>query len=198
MLVEGGALVYLINSTIARCTANISGGGIFVSRGATASRVLLTDGTLLEQNEAPTGEGSAVFIEDGDGSDVGGVVHYVLPAPLGHYVNGIGCEDLYRDASDHAWSPCKTPQSHESVVPSMRGRLVERLPSGATDYEDYPYACDSGWYGDRIGDGAQSSAVCSGQCPAGSYCLSLGTVEPELCPLGHYCPAGSSSPVPVS
>ena len=78
------------------------------------------------------------------------------------------------------------------------GDSTQVRQSGATDFSEYPYACDSGWYGDQTGGGAQSSVVCSGQCPAGSFCPFPGTVQPERCPPGHHCPAESSSPLPVN
>ena len=160
-------------------------------RGA-ATRVLLANGTLLQLNSAPLNGGSAAYIEDANTA-----VHYVLPAPLGHYITGQPCGELYADASTSSVrSPCGV-QSHHASVPPMLARTLERLPAGPGDYDAYPHRCDIGRYGNRADVHDQRSTLCSGRCPAGSICPALGTIEPLSCSSGHYCPAGASAALPV-
>lgn len=34
------------------------------------------------------------------------------------------------------------------------------------------------------------------ECPEGTFCNQTGLAEPVACPMGHYCPAGSTLPLP--
>ena len=145
--------------------------------------MLLTDGTLLERNSAPPGGGGTTFIEDGS------VIHYVLPAPLGRYISGIPCDELYAGTVESSYSPCGARSDHP-LIPSMHTRTMERLPPQAVDYESYPLQCDIGLYGDRTDTLDQSRATCSGPCPEGSTCPSRGTVQPQRCRPGYFCPSG--------
>src|SRR5690606_29717825 len=52
---------------------------------------------------------------------------------------------------------------------------------------EFNCTCDSGYYGAAGANTCQS-------CPAGSYCN--GGTHISSCPVDHYCPPGSSSPLP--
>ncbi|XP_062329421.1 multiple epidermal growth factor-like domains protein 6 [Osmerus eperlanus] len=50
-----------------------------------------------------------------------------------------------------------------------------------------PLLCPAGTYSPRAGNTHLDN--CS-SCPAGRYCRGQGVVQPETCPVGHYCPTG--------
>ena len=79
-------------------------------------------------------------------------------------------------------------------MPELVGQVVDMLPQGAVDL-DYPYACSAGILG-SANPKDQSTALCGGLTPTGTYQpVAAGTVQVP-CPPGYYCPSGSASAVP--
>ena len=107
-----------------------------------------------------------------------GSTTYVLPAPPGYWVPAIFCD---------VTQPCNWREN-----PGLLGKTVYALPLGSHDL-DYPFACGAGLLG---GNGSladeQTSAKCAGLCPAGFICDTEATVAPTPCPVGHFCPEGTS------
>ncbi|XP_028816958.1 zonadhesin [Denticeps clupeoides] len=60
-------------------------------------------------------------------------------------------------------------------------------PRGATT----PVLCETGTFASATGNSHRGN--CS-SCPAGFVCQGQGTVQPKLCPQGHYCPSATSVP----
>ena len=58
---------------------------------------------------------------------------------------------------------------------------------GPADFEGCAYPCPAGFYGNTTD---LTDPTCSGQCPIGYTCANEATVEPEICPAGHYCADG--------
>jgi hypothetical protein len=87
------------------------------------------------------------------------------------------------DASDCANLQSKVPGSCGGQCPQG-----SYCPDGASS----PILCPPGHYCDQPGLGA-----ISGPCPGGYYCEGYGNFDPhgKECPLGDYCPAGSSTPI---
>ena len=103
----------------------------------------------------------------------------------------------------------------ESIFLSAGASLVYQLPAplghwidslgqdhvaliAGQAYGDYPHACAAGLFGDSEDFEAQSTALCSGLCPAGSVCGAKATVEPRACELGGFCPEGSPATRPCA
>lgn len=103
---------------------------------------------------------------------------YVLPAPPGYWVPAIICDRT---------QPCDWQEN-----PSLLDKRVYVLPLGSHNM-DYPFACGIGLLG---GNGSladeQTSATCAGFCPAGFVCGAEATVAPTPCPVGYFCPEGTS------
>jgi hypothetical protein len=59
----------------------------------------------------------------------------------------------------------------------------------------FPNPCVAGYLGSNESH-LQTSSDCAGKCPAGTYCPDSPTLQPVLCPSGHYCEAGASVPRP--
>lgn len=62
-------------------------------------------------------------------------------------------------------------------------------PASSSSATEVP--CAVGFY--RTLTGGRAAADC-GLCPSGSYCPSAGTVVPTVCPTGHYCVTGVTTP----
>ena len=147
----------------------------------------LGHGTIMQGNTAAPGSGSSVYN--------GGEVVYILPAPLGHYVQGIfQCEQLLCDSlTKDMVVPCPVQSCNYDL---HRGKWVARMLQGANDAPFYPQRCPSGSYGDSILPQVQSSEFCAGLCPRGHFCPTPATVKPELTPPGTHAPMGSKVPLP--
>ena len=164
-LVSGGMAIFS-SCTFKGCTASEEkgGGAVWVEL---SGSVVLRERTLLHDNYAAGLLDSIHIAGAGD-------VHYVLPAPLAHYI------DFTRDglaAADYG------------------GRSAIALKVGKP-YRNYPSACAPGVYGNSYVALEQSSGLCSNLCPAGYVCGASATVTPTSCELGGYCREGSSAARP--
>ena len=183
-----------------------AGGGIRVNYA-----VLTLQATLLKDNVAPSGATLDV--------GVGSTAQYLLPAPPGHWVPATKCE-IWRKAEtgdegcamnntqnvdacqEGGTGSAACPLATESQpcnwrkTPSLLGEVVYVLPLGAHD-DALPTPCSIGLLGGNGSDARQqTSAKCAGLCPAGKFCAEEATVQPSLCPKGHYCPQGTATPLP--
>ena len=97
------------NTTITHCSAD-EGGALFL---ASAAHAVLSDGSLLRDNHAATGHGSAIA------SDEGAVASYQLPAPPGYRIAGAEClverracaRDQPAVAANASAASCLSPQN---------------------------------------------------------------------------------------
>ena len=79
--------------------------------------------------------------------------------------------------------------------PRLLRQPVYTVPVGTPIDSAFPFPCAQGLLGSSDPH-EQATALCAGPCPAGFTCGSPATTEPLECPRGHYCPAGSSVPLP--
>ena len=216
MLIRPEAKVTLEESVITSCRAvahlNSGEGGGVVNKGGV---LLLRKGSALRGNAASSR--GATMVQQGD-------VVYVLPAPLGTWIAARECQ-VYRrfcpedPASGLPVDPncpltanaCSQDVNQTALVngttcqpilsfqpctwtsmPELLGQLVDMLPHTIMEV-DYPYACSAGLL--RSADPKhQTTSLCGGLCPA-SYACPAGQ-NPITCPMGGYCPRGSSVPLP--
>ena len=161
------------------------GGGIFNYYGEVALET-----SLLSSNEAPYGQGNEVYNEEGSS------LIYILPAPLGHFVDGVlkCAQQMCRDVTclpgqrDCPLIICDTQSCN---ITAHEGKYISSLRRGVINVP-FPYECPQGVLGDSISALDQSSQFCSGACPAGYYCP-IGTSQPVSCGKGHYSRSGASS-----
>ena len=73
-----------------------------------------------------------------------------------------------------------------------------RAPLSPALEADYPFRCGPGVYGDSLVPADQTSAECSGPCPAGSYCPDEPTITPILTPPGYYSLDWAWKPTPCN
>ena len=129
-------------------------------------------------------------------------VHRSENLSQGHWIAGQTCTKYYLPCAV-GLSNCIREDQGESEIqpcdwknqPDLLGTLVETLPQGATDLQEYPYTCPKGVYG-STDPADQSGPLCAGACPPGRVCASTATTEPAACPVGHYCEEGSAEPIP--
>lgn len=158
--ITAGVLTVL-ESVVEDNTATSAGGAFAVSGRGT---LLLADKTVLRRNKAPVG--ASVF------RDADSLVHYGLPAPLGHWIAG-----AYTCTQD-ALQPCDFDRNE-----LVRGRVVTTLASKFD--ADVPYACPSGTQGTGFDPSEQSNPVCSGVCPKGTAAHE-GSTSCSACVKGTY------------
>ena len=189
------------------------GGGV----AADGSRVLLANGTSIVGCTA--GSGNALALSDGSevvyqlpappGRWVAGssCLVYRGPCPAKEVAGKLVKDpDCMRTASQCAREnnqsavvdgvPCQKPKFAQPCDwesrPELLGRSVSVLPQEPME-KDYPFDCAAGMVG-SADVALQMSALCAGFCPAGYFCPTARTMEPELCTKGSYCPTGSSMP----
>jgi hypothetical protein len=144
-----------------------------------------------------------------------GTSFYILPAPLGHYVEGaVRCvRRMCCPAGQHCdqVSDLLVCPIQNCPMPYQDGRFAAMLasdPLHGSTINSLPSACPAGVYGNHTGN--QTSALCSGECPAGFTCPRPGTINPlpvtpghfsargssssKICPSGYYCAANASTP----
>jgi hypothetical protein len=150
---------------------------------------------------------------------------YALPAPSGRWIAGSMClvnrqscardqaNNVINDACGEAeaacareptrvnatvgGTPCEPTLPFQScdwdTFPHLLGRVVH-MPQGYLN-DDYPFPCSAGMLG-SISTAHQSTSLCAGFTPAGTFQpIATGTV-PKICSPGYYCPAGSVAPLP--
>jgi len=171
--VYGAQRCHFENTSFINNTAQ-TGGALFVREGS----VTLGNETLLEHNHA-NGTGQTLYIESS------AEVTYALPAPAGHWIaNPTSCAAYSTNASQ---SGCRSSDHW--------GRTIWTLARAPFD-DVLPFRCTHGLVGsspEAIAE--QSSPICGGACPPGSFCLA-GTRDPSPCARGKWCPAGTPAEVP--
>ena len=126
--------------------------------------VVLRDRTLVD--------GTA---EGGDGIFNGNLLHYVLPAPLGHYLPAtFTCRELLCPTPDGTVRPCPRQRCDAA---KFAGKSMSESSQGGQP-TPYPPKCHLGAYGGQLSAAQQSTADCSGSCPKSFYCPAAGTVTP--------------------
>ena len=89
--------------------------------------------------------------------------------------------------------PCDWQRS-----PALLGHMTYVIPPQRNEGRHLgavPTICGVGLLGGNGSDPSeQSTAYCAGLCPAGFVCGQEATTEPDPCPEGHFCPAGTSTP----
>ena len=211
---SGGAL-QLLGGTIdiygSVLTENVAyrGAAIFIQ----TALVTLGYRTLLIANNA-TGSGNSLAVAKGK-------IHYVLPAPLGRWVGPV-LQDLVSD-SNYAGSNHK-PWSESTTRWDWTGPMNGRTTYGITIFEDYPiiwdpvmahtfmpvgfvelsplvtidedfpFACEAGYFREDDAPQNQDGPRCEAICRPGGYCPPA-TASPYPCFHGTYCPEGSAWPI---
>ncbi len=154
----------------------VYGGGI-ANYGKNA---VLMDGTLLRNNVASLamiGAGSAVY------NTVPGGISYVLPAPVGRYVeaaslcNKVECPPIF------PWCPQYCDWERYS------NRTLVQLPLSIDN--EYPFRCPPGFYGNGTDPEEQSTSECSGLCPRGFFCDGNNDDSPENPTMPQMCAPGT-------
>ena len=160
----------------------IAGGGIL-----NLGTLVLTNSTIAH-NIVPHPNFGANLLNGGNAT-------YLLPAPLGYYLDGVFqcAEALCPNPLDPSQPPVKCPA--QSCDDSSHGLYLAKLPEGPID-QPVPTLCPAGFHAASIDQSNQSSALCSGLCPAGHTCLYPGTIEPNRTAAGFFAPDGSTIPQP--
>jgi hypothetical protein len=184
VFVEDAAVVHVFDTQIRNNSAagrrGLAGGGLF-----TLGTTYLRNATIAG-NHAPSGQGVDAFN--------GGDLIYVLPAPIGSHVDGVFVcgEQLCPDPEDpFVLVPCSKQSCSNATW--LQHRSLANLPQGPID-ESIPTQCNPGFYGDSTEPASQSSALCSGVCPAGFVCPDRSTVHPQPVPIGFYSSKGATEP----
>ena len=200
----GGGIYIDTNSTVNLTSSNVtrnsllaahsSGGGV---GGLTAnSSKFEASSTLIADNYAWRGaqlsnslgtvvlRNRTLIKHSASASDIfnGNQLHYIAPAPLGHYLSApFQCQQLWCVLA-RGRMPCPLQrcdyQRHEdrNVSQAVQGDLPT----------PYPPTCAIGHYGNSTQIHDQSSSSCSGRCPRSHYCGSDGTIKPTPCPTGQF------------
>ena len=189
---DGGGIYISGTASLTNCDiyenqAAGGGGGVFVSYGE-----LVLKTSLLKSN---TGlNGAQLFL------DVGSDLTYVLPVPLGHYLEGAFeckksmCKEV-EDCTDSAPNQCtlKKCDTQNCQYRAFVGKFVATYKPGDDIPTDiFPKSCVAGFQGSSNATQKQSSQICAGACDAGFYC-ELGTSQPVPCPAGRYSLSGARS-----
>ena len=198
-------------------TLTTQGGGIMQN----TADILQITSTIVADNivQSPSG-GANFYVSYG-----GRTASLLLPAPPGYWLPAVECT-IQRDACHYNDKACRIAEARCSLdgsdnvdrcnpsstsdcalvserqscdwrtSPQDLGKTAYVLTQGHYD-QAYPFPCAAGLLG---GSGSlaseQTTALCAGLCPAGFTCGTEATVVPAVCPPGHYCPAGSTVPLP--
>ena len=187
--IQGGAIyadratLTLIASLLTYNNATDAGGGV----AAIDTILLLRNTTSLAANFARSG---------GSLYTSGGVARYVLPAPLGHYVQAATLCDPAHICFGLNTDQCalRLAEDTNGCDSSYAGLHILKLGDSLDDAV-FPPPCSAGFFGLTFAPGEQVSTQCSGICPAGFSCVQ-GTIAPIPCTVGSFCGAGSPLPVP--
>ena len=204
---SGGALQLLggvseILSSTLEANAGLYGAAVYVFDAV----VSLGERTLLTNNFASKA-GNSVSIANG-------TFNYLLPAPLGRWVGPVH-QDGYRTNTswlNYGYTSARDgygTTTHAIHVFDDRAKTsywdpgfplapfpprVIELTQLAHIEEDFPYACEAGYYRSNDHADFQDGPQCEAICPAGYYCP-LGTPHPIACFNASYCPTGSAWPI---
>ena len=215
------ASIWLVGTLLQRCSAiSAEGAGGAGEGGAaflgSAARLELSHRTALLGNRASTA-GSTLLITSASAVAV-------LPAPTGRWIAGSHCivrrracprdkhYELREAACGAAEEACtRLPAANASfdgtpcqplevfqhcdwfTYPHLVNQVIEALPQGRLDV-DYPRSCSAGLIGSDD-PGFQSTSLCAGLAPAGTYQPHVLGVEARPCPSGGYCEGGGSQPL---
>lgn len=164
----------LVNAIFARNAAH-AGAAMHVSGG-----YVQVKGSVFEANNASV-SGGALYI---NGGHVALTDRTLLTGNIAPYGGSIALA---------------VPQALTYTLPAPLGRWIfahqgatASIDVGTID-ADYPYACNAGLVGNSYEASAQSGPLCANICPEGQFC-DRASVETQPCPLGAYCPPGTSQP----
>ena len=117
-----------------------------------------------------------------------GELTYILPAPLGHYVDNVfQCRPVMCIVNDQLVFCANQLCDHTNY----EWRDMAVIPQNTrVRQEEYPRLCAAGTVGNSSMSGSQLSQHCAGPCPAGYYC-GRGTITPVTCPPGTTSPPGA-------
>ena len=159
------------------CTQGLNGALYNVGVDMTAGYLL---NTRVWDNKCHNGSSSPIYN--------GGTLYYVLPAPLGHFVDGtFFCETIMcamDGGQDGGVRPCSKQPCNAT---RSAGQHVASLRLGSIETSSFPPLCKRGFVGDRSKWRTQDSKTCAGYCPVAHYCPHPGTVVPLKPPPGSHC-----------
>ena len=209
LTISGGALQLLgglseILSSRLEENMGLTGAAVYVV-GAVVS---LGERTLLINNIAAQ-DGNSVSVANG-------TVNYLLPAPLGRWVGPVRQDGFLANTTWVDWGGPRHPArdgyrttTHaihiyderiktswwdpEFPLPTFEPRLIELTQLMHID-DDFPWACEPGYYRSNDDVKFQIGPRCEAICPAGYYCP-LATPYPISCFNASYCPTGSAWPI---
>ena len=193
--IDGGSLL-LENCLLEGNTADKSGGALHVQSGVVALR----DRTMLKGNFAAS-SGHSILV-------MGGSVEYMLPCPLGHYINaapGRTSAPLDRIVDKNfplACAPGLYGNTYDSAVQSGPGCSGECwaghfCPLGTVE----PRPCGTGKYCQGYDLTGRLGATAALPCEEGTYSNTTrlsSAADCQGCPEGHACSTGSTAPVRCS
>ena len=170
----GGGVGGLVDN---RSTFEASDGTIFAENYArSGSQLANSFGTVVLRNGSLINHSGARDIFNGY------QLHYIHPAPLGHYLSApFQCEQL-RCITSSENKPCPLQRCNYARHTNLN---VSQAVQGFVQ-TPYPPACGIGFYGNSTAIGSQSSSSCSGPCPPSHYCDSHGTTKPTFCGRGQF------------
>ena len=120
----------------------------------------------------------------------GGKLLYLLPAPLGFYLDSVfQCKTL---KCEKAGSSVKVDCDVQPPCNRQRyeDKFMATAPMGELQWINFPFLCERGYYGNSYAVEDQSSFACRGRCPPGKYCPGKALTNPMPCPVGHTCAGG--------
>ena len=193
--------IAIVNNTVrAECGARAEGGGLATFGNLTARNATIVGNHAFAANGTCRGgglfhNGNPAFLyggvidgnvmngatEVGKQAFVGAPLTYVLPAPLGRWLDGVRacnrarCPDGFSTGeADCALQPCDL-----ATHPELEGTQVALALPGPVDGDAFPPRCLPGSYAAGADPEAdQSGRTCSGLCPAGRACFAPGTIAP--------------------
>ncbi|KAM4567238.1 uncharacterized protein PAE49_010636 isoform 2-T2 [Odontesthes bonariensis] len=163
------------------------------SEEAMRSVMVCPPGFLCSQGLARDPQRSATLCPRGFYCPGGSINPNPIPCPNGTYGESPGLRDISECLQCPKGKYCYTQQPQEQPITRPTGVCPDGhyCPPG-TGYP-YTYPCQAGTYRNNTLD--HSGEACF-PCPSRHYCNRLGTHVPLLCPLGFYCPDGTSTPKP--
>ncbi len=187
METEGNVLAHNLtcdhNEALSNSTDQVAAGGGLFNLGTT----VLYGGRIYD-NSAPLGNppGGNIF----NGNDL----TYVLPAPPGFYIDGaFVCGHRPRCPDEKNPGQSKACDQNPCDADLLFNRTVARIEQGPIEV-NVPYACQPGFFANSTDPSHQSTALCSGICPAGSFCPDTPSIDPLNVSIGFWSTAGATAP----